>query len=591
MRNIPPWAATCDSDGCTGVRLPTGDKCWTHADQSHLDTALEGLGAGARLDARGVRITNKLLRLLVDAAPLDGGRKVLAHADFSWAVFEDTAEFLHMVFRGETDFSRTTFEHEACFNLTAFQGDVHFEDTCFKGIARFFKTSFHGARAVFSEAKFQDEVDFFGSVFCGLADFNGAVFGRVAQFSESVFQGDAWFVGAGFQRSVFFTEARFQGNARLIDVRVKEFAGFNGVAVEGVAEFNGGIFEQAQSVGPMITTGLNLNDVIFARRVQITAAASYLSCRAAQFPDGVQFWLHGAGVVLDDSSFPAPSILASIPGRAEGSMAGWVKRVVDTWQRMITGKTPERARLFSLQRADVAGLGLSGIDLADCRFAGAHNLDKLRLEADVTLATAPARLGWDRRQVIADERAWRARRFRRWTAPKWPDWTGDDEPVVLEPGQIAGLYRALRKGREDSRDEPGAADFYYGEVEMRRHARSGSDARSLAGTASRGRAERGILTLYWLVSGYGLRAWRALACLAVVIAGFAVGFHLIGFTTPPQPTSYWTSLLYAFRATVSLTDDEVKLTAWGSLLQALLRLAGPVLLGLALLAVRNRVKR
>ena len=42
---------------------------------------------------------------------------------------------------------------------------------------------------------------------------------------------------------------------------------------------------------------------------------------------------------------------------------------------------------------------------------------------------------------------------------------------MLEPGQIAGLYRELRKGREDAKDEPGAADFYYGEMEMRRRAR------------------------------------------------------------------------------------------------------------------------
>ena len=42
---------------------------------------------------------------------------------------------------------------------------------------------------------------------------------------------------------------------------------------------------------------------------------------------------------------------------------------------------------------------------------------------------------------------------------------------MLEPGQIAGLYRALRKGHEDAKDEPGAADFYYGEMEMRRLAR------------------------------------------------------------------------------------------------------------------------
>jgi hypothetical protein len=103
--------------------------------------------------------------------------------------------------------------------------------------------------------------------------------------------------------------------------------------------------------------------------------------------------------------------------------------------------------------------------------------------------------------------------------------------------------------------------------------------------------ERGILTAYWLVSGYGLRAWRALSWLAIVTAAFAVAFHLIGFTRPPQPDSYWTSLLYAFRATLSLTDNEVQLTAWGKLLQALLRITGPVLLGLALLAVRGRVKR
>jgi hypothetical protein len=74
----------------------------------------------------------------------------------------------------------------------------------------------------------------------------------------------------------------------------------------------------------------------------------------------------------------------------------------------------------------------------------------------------------------------------------------------LDPG-------LLRKGRQDAKDEPGAADFYYGEMEMRRHARGSASNRRRA--SSRGRVERGILTAYWLVSGYGLRAWRALAGL------------------------------------------------------------------------------
>jgi hypothetical protein len=263
----------------------------------------------------------------------------------------------------------------------------------------------------------------------------------------------------------------------------------------------------------------------------------------------------------------------------------------------MTGEISERPRLLSLQRTNVTGLGLSNIDMADCRFADAHNLDKLRLEADVGFATAPSRAGrlsqggW--RQVIAEERAWRASRSHRWDHPWWPDWLDDPTPAVTDPGQIAGLYRALRRGREDIKDEPGAADFNYGEMEMRRRAhrpRGGaSDTRSSG--ASWGRVERTILTAYWLVSGYGLRAWRALVWLAAITAALAIAFHLVGFVHPPKPDTYWTSLLYAFRSTLSLTDPEVTLTAWGKFLQAVLRLTGPVLLGLAILALRGRVKR
>src|ERR1700683_2773481 len=107
---------------------------------------------------------------------------------------------------------------------------------------------------------------------------------------------------------------------------------------------------------------------------------------------------------------------------------------------------------MSLRRANVAGLRLSNVSVADCRFAGAHNLDALRLESDVSFATAPTLVGpggrgWGGREVIPEERSWRATRSRRhWVAPKWPHWLDDQEPGVLGPGQIAGLYRALRKG-------------------------------------------------------------------------------------------------------------------------------------------------
>jgi hypothetical protein len=151
----------------------------------------------------------------------------------------------------------------------------------------------------------------------------------------------------------------------------------------------------------------------------------------------------------------------------------------------------------------------------------------------------------------------------------------------VAPARLAALYRELRKGREDAKDEPGAADFYYGECEMRRH-----DPHSPL-------AERFVLWLYWLTSGYGLRALRAVICLAVIVVGLATWFHAVGFRPlhPAAPRSFWSSLLYTAESTLSLGNSNVELTGWGRALRLVLRLTGPVLLGLALLSVRGRVRR
>ena len=365
------------------------------------------------------------------------------------------------------------------------------------------------------------------------------------------------------------------------------------------ARFDGAMFEQARQFGPLLAyRGLVLDNVQFAQPVRIEVSSTGVCCRRARFPGGVQFRLRWARVVLDDTDLAAPSILAGIPHLSSEELARREELIAKAWRRVLAGEISERPQLLSLRRANVAGLGLSNVSVADCRFAGAHNLDKLHLGSDVSFATAPLPLGLGGqklggREVIAEERAWRANQSRHWAAPRWPDWLHDERPDPLDPGQIAAPYRALRKGREDAKDEPGAADFYYGEMEMRRHARRAvhTAGGTRVGKASRGRVERWILTAYWLVSGYGLRAWRAVAWLAAVTALLALAFYFVGFAVPPRPVSYWTSLLYAFRATLSLTDNQVTLTAWGQLLQAVLRLTGPVLLALALLALRGRIKR
>jgi hypothetical protein len=96
-----------------------------------------------------------------------------------------------------------------------------------------------------------------------------------------------------------------------------------------------------------------------------------------------------------------------------------------------------------------------------------------------------------------------------------------------------------------------------------------------------------------LVSGYGLRALRALAWLTAVVVGLAVLLQAVGFNGGDP--SFRDALIYAAQSTVSIPSTNKALTdhvSWaGEVLRIVLRLAGPLLLGLALLSVRNRVKR
>jgi len=132
--------------------------------------------------------------------------------------------------------------------------------------------------------------------------------------------------------------------------------------------------------------------------------------------------------------------------------------------------------------------------------------------------------------------------------------------------------------------------------------------------------ERGLLTAYWLLSGYGLRASRAVTALcALVLIGTALYAHLT-FASLVAPTTemvtvdskavavtnssvtedkgavdFTTALEHAARQAISLIQQnpsaDVKTTHWGMLVDSVLRLRGPALLALAVLAIRGRTKR
>jgi Pentapeptide repeats (9 copies) len=638
----PDWS-TCGAAGCIGIRLKDAEACLTHVEPQARAAFLAALKPGAALDLRGTPIDSELLSGLLAAVRPEHGPPTLGNAEFTkaqfsgragfsgaqfsriaefggtqfsgdavfggaqfsriavfggaqfsgdaefggaqfdgdaWfsnALFNEDAEFGGAQFAGRTWFSNAQFSRDAEFDKTRFSRDAVFRETQFGGRAGFTEAQF-SRNAVFAEAQFGRSAWFHKTQFTGRAWFSNAQFSRDAEFGETQFSSEAWFSEAQFRRDARFGGARFSGDAQ-----------FGGVQFSGDAWFPGTQFAQTRSLGPILAFSILILDrATFEQDITIEVVGAELSCIGTRFTEAATLRLRRAQVVLDAAVFRKPSTVAFAPDlpRRHG-----------------------QPRLLSLRGVDVATLTLRELNLAACLFQGAHHLDQLRIEGARPFADTPEawrlQLGrwrvpiwrrWSRRQTLAEEHRWRAELSRprpaRWSWIDRPTWHGSatqtprwvvertgQQVQPLGPDRLAALYRALRKAQEDSKNQPEASDFYYGEMEMRRQ------------DPNTPWPEWVTLWLYWLISGYGLRGLRALASLAVVVLGLAMLLHLVGYATHPSPASVWGSLLYAASSTLWIGDDQVGLTGWGKLLRIELRLAGPVLLGLALLSMRNRVKR
>lgn len=568
MNTTPLWPI-CYAADCSGSRLDSSDLyCLNHASEEDFKRELASITSSASIEARGVQISGALLEALLNALPRSpSGHRYTNSARFDSAVFEEDAHFDQVMFRGFTSFDASTFRGSANFNAANFQ-----QDASFVGV-RFLSETF------FLATNFYDQVNFDESIFADEAKFDSAIFG-----------GETWFDYAKFKRNASFSLAKFFNRASFCDMRARFGVYLKGAAFHQDVYLNDSIirgwlilddarFESAAHIGPVLALGgISLDRAHFHRNEHLELSTPILSCQRVLFREGVQFRLRWAKVILDDCDFSGPSLLFGTNNVSTVGLRTLERRVFRT--RHALRPMDPRPAIFSLRRANVVSLGLSNVDLSECRFAGSHNLDRLRLEGGVNFGRSSA----GGRRVIAEERAWRSRLNGDWVPPIWPYRLSAidtiDTPTQVQPAQIATLYRLLRKSLEDGKDEPGAADFYYGEMEMRRL------------SAGKERvAERGILEAYRLVSGYGLRAARAIAWLVALIAVMSIMLHEAGFSDRPVPDSIWATLLYTVRSSLSLTNNEVALTSWGLAVQVILKILGPVLLGLTLLAIRARVKR
>jgi uncharacterized protein YjbI with pentapeptide repeats len=576
-----------------------------------------------------------------ERAQFTGGRKPgerlgYQAAGFTDAQFTETASFTKAKFSGTTEFFNAEFSRPAWFDNVEFGGEVWFSDASFSGDANF------------RSAKFGTESG-------GTAGFHNARFGKDAVFNGAMFSFDAGFDNARFSQLANFNLALIGRIAGFGDANFGGGAAFAGTEILGSARFGRASFERAGHLGPLaVVERLDLSGASFDQPVVIEAAATEVACRGTTWHGGATLRLRYARINLERATFTVPSSVAGSDQKFVifGGPPLLPNFYVD--ERAVSQRFVERRGesadlavpvVTSLQGADAANLSLIDVDLSPCRFAGARLLDQLRLEGRCVFDRPPKGIHaalawlpvwrWSSRQTLAEEHTWRA------TTRKHAGWANTEaeklsepekkpseseekpsepgkKPSEVGPERLAGLYRQLRKAQEDAKNEPGAADFYYGEMEMRRHSRTTPTA------------EHVILWLYWLISGYGLRALRSLA--ALVVLGVLVTTTLTGFglaksdlvTAPPQRLT----------GTISSTHKPARITAmlggivpplprasqrwtWGRIrtagevtLESLAfrstdqplttagvwtttgaRILGPILLALTLLAVRNRVKR
>ncbi|WP_078661697.1 pentapeptide repeat-containing protein [Streptomyces sp. NRRL B-24484] len=652
---VYPWphcgdgVSTANPAGCPGIPAAPGGRCLAHLSAADRAAHLATLTAGSNLDLRGTTIDESLLNDIRNACtdpatgkPVFGAVRFnsvtfsgnarfdaatfTGDAWFTAATFAMTASFVSATFTGEVSFGSADFTGDAWFNAVTFTREASFESATFTGNA-WFDTATFTDDAQFDSATFTGDASFESATFTGNAWFTAATFANPVQFASATFTGNAQFASATFTRTASFTSTTFAGDASFASATFTytgwftsatfaHTARFTSATFAHIARFDSATFEGLQHLGPMTCAGsISFDSARFTgTQVTIEAASPSVTCERTAFEGSVVLRLRYSTLQLSRATLAAPMALQAWPVPFAPSNG----TVLD--ESLLAADAPDPGvRLASLDGVDAAHLVLTDVDLSRCQFTGAFHLDQIQIGFGCRFAEPPAgwrRRGplparWSRRKVLAEEQHWRAQVGGR-AGRGWPAGPHHGTPERTPgPDDLVGVYQQLRKAFEEAGNEPDAADFYYGEMEMRRHDRL------------RPRAERRLLGVYWLASGYGLRASRALSWLVAAMGTTLLLMVLFGLpndTPDPQATGTYSAgtvkvttktpdpvltlpwnkratTARAEKATLVVVNSVVfrssgqNLTLPGTVIEMASRIGEPVLLGLAALAVRSRVKR
>jgi uncharacterized protein YjbI with pentapeptide repeats len=457
----------CATETCFAEASHPDGHCYVHTSDEHRQAYLAGVRAGETLSGlRGTYLTAEMVRQILSAVP-DGVSNTVAHAvkvfsgvDLSWCTIEEF-DVQHARFDGVASFNATVFLEKAWFGGSVFAAGCDFRWCDVRG-----SSSFNDLRvsheALFESARFGGGTTFMRSSFAEMATFartrsstvmfNQCRFAKEANFDRAILQGPHnRFDACSFEGRVIFRDALFRGETTFDGAlyppwgaaRFASEAFFDRAHVTGKLDLSLVKFDVPVSLDAIEGTELRMHGSVFSVGQDADLRVGRVDLSRSSFAGGGTIEASGSRLVLDEVQADAPLVITS---------------------RREAEQVPHVA---SVRRARADQIVLGEVDLTRCRFFGAHQLERLRIEPGARFATIGRPLLLTRRAVIAEELDWRrVNQPRRWEAVAR---TIDPEGAPSQPpSAVASVYRALRRAREDAGDAPGAADFYYGEMEMRR---------------------------------------------------------------------------------------------------------------------------
>jgi len=535
----------CSEHGCLGEALPKGT-CLVHSDSATKHEHLTKIAQTKNtLSLNGLVITQKLWNEIA-ASPVFNDSVPIVPISFVAAEISASIIIEDRILHHSLDFTGAKVFEGIRLNKCTFNQPP---------ILRF--CFFNSGPFSCKDSTFNQDVDisFSGNKKCSTSFGNCTFRGRCV--AEGV-AGGLHLIKSTFEQNVSFkyamanfilNEARFLGSMDFSDADC---------ALRGESLFA----KNANRLGTFKAKSFVLPRATFQSRIHVDVVSGYFDLSDATLNEGGIIDVQSDSVQLGGLSIGGP---LRVSGKKQNTSL---------------------TEIHSLLNSDVGQISFAGVDLTRCSFYGTHDIGNIDILSTVKFPKSPWWAG--RRRYIADEYAWRfcAGRIHSYgwhiqgvhVGDELPRVRGEPQKILLpvvDAAQVAAIYRELRRSLEAKSDMSGAADFYYGEMEMRRW--------------SAPLLERGLLWLYWLISGYGMRAHRALLSWFSLIGLGAYLMTFGGFTSCPYTIPR--ALLFATRATLPGVRTLENLTQAGEMVEIGLRIFGPLTIALFLISIRGKLMR